>query len=222
MLHTIYFCEKPTIALVNGPALGGGVGIVAACDIAIAADDAIFGLTEVRVGLIPAVISPFVMRAMGTRQARRFFMTGERFDADTARRISLVHLVAIAPQLEATLDGVIKDLLACGPVAQKEAKDLIRAVAFQPIDDRIMEETAARIARLRSSPEGKEGVLSEADDLRALRPLNMYGYSKHLFKPHAWGTMADSETFAHLEHLRQTGRATARTVEGELRYRLAD
>ncbi|MEQ1929621.1 MAG: enoyl-CoA hydratase/isomerase family protein [Parvularculaceae bacterium] len=160
MLHTIYFCEKPTIALVNGPALGGGVGIVAACDIAIAADDAIFGLTEVRVGLIPAVISPFVMRAMGTRQARRFFMTGERFDADTARRISLVHLVAIAPQLEATLDGVIKDLLACGPVAQKEAKDLIRAVAFQPIDDRIMEETAARIARLRSSPEGKEGVLS--------------------------------------------------------------
>ncbi len=160
MLQSIYLCEKPTIALVNGAAMGGGVGIVAACDIAIASEDAVFGLTEVRVGLIPAVISPFVMRAMGTRQARRYFLTGERFDAETARRISLVHMVAMGAQLDATLDGVVRDLLACGPVAQKEAKDLIRCVAFQPIDDRIMEETSARIARVRSSPEGKEGVLS--------------------------------------------------------------
>jgi methylglutaconyl-CoA hydratase len=160
MLQSIYACEKPTVALVNGAAMGGGVGIVAACDIAIAAEDAVFGLTEVRVGLIPAVISPFVMRAMGVRQARRYFMTGERFDAETARRISLVHMVSMGAQLEATLDGVIKDLLASGPVAQKEVKDLIRAVAFQPVDERIMEETAGRIARLRASPEGKEGVLS--------------------------------------------------------------
>lgn len=160
MLHSIYSCEKPTIALVNGAAMGGGVGILAACDIAIAAEDAVFGLTEVRVGLIPAVISPFVMRAMGTRQARRFFMTGERFDAETARRISLVHMVALRAHLEATLDGVIKDLLASGPGAQKEVKELIRAVAFQPVDERTMEDTATRIARVRSSPEGREGVLA--------------------------------------------------------------
>jgi methylglutaconyl-CoA hydratase len=160
MLHSIYSCDKPTVALVNGPAMGGGVGVVAACDIAIAAQEAMFGLTEVRVGLIPAVISPFVMRAMGTRQARRFFLTGERFDAETARRISLVHMVAMGAQMEATLDGVLKDLLVCAPVAQKEAKELIQAVAFQPIDERIMEDTASRIARLRASPEGKEGVLA--------------------------------------------------------------
>lgn len=160
MLHSIYSCEKPTIALVNGPAMGGGVGIVAACDIAIAAESALFGLTEVRYGLIPAVISPFVMRAMGVRQARRYFMTGERFDAETARRISLVHMVAMGAQIEATLDGVIADLLASGPVAQKEVKELIRAVAFQPVDDRVMEDTASRIARVRSSTEGREGVLS--------------------------------------------------------------
>ncbi|NWG72143.1 MAG: enoyl-CoA hydratase/isomerase family protein [Parvularculaceae bacterium] len=160
MLHSIYSCEKPTIALVNGAAMGGGVGILAACDIAIAAEDAVFGLTEVKVGLIPAVISPFVMRAMGTRQARRFFMTGERFDAETARRISLVHMVALGSQLEATLEAVIKDLLASGPGAQKEVKELIRAVAFQPVDERTMEDTATRIARVRSSPEGREGVLA--------------------------------------------------------------
>jgi methylglutaconyl-CoA hydratase len=160
LLNVIYLCEKPTVALVNGPAIAAGVGIAAAADIAIASESAVFALAEVRVGLIPAVISPFVMRAMGTRQARRFFMTGERFDAETARRISLVHMVAAPQQIEATLNAVIENLLASGPIAQKEVKDLIRAVAFQPITGLLMEDAAARLARVRSGPEGREGVLS--------------------------------------------------------------
>lgn len=158
MLHAIYASPKPTIALVNGAAMGGGVGLVAACDIAIAADTAYFALSEVRLGLVPAVISPFVIEAIGPRQARRYFLTGERFDAETARRIGLVHMAAMSAQLEATLDGVLSQLLSCGPAAQHEAKDLIRAVAARPITDSLMEETAGRIARLRASPEGKEGI----------------------------------------------------------------
>lgn len=158
MLHSIYSSPKPTIALVNGAAMGGGVGLVAACDIAIAAESAFFALSEVKLGLIPAVISPFVIEAIGARQARRYFLTGERFDANTARRIELVHMVAMSAQLEATLDGVLSQLLTCGPLAQHEAKDLIRAVAARPITDSLMEETAGRIARLRASPEGKEGI----------------------------------------------------------------
>ncbi|HPE32622.1 MAG TPA: enoyl-CoA hydratase/isomerase family protein, partial [Parvularculaceae bacterium] len=158
MLHSIYSSPKPTIALVNGPAMGGGVGLVAACDIAIASEDAFFALSEVRLGLIPAVISPFVVEAIGARQARRYFLTGERFDAETARRIGLVHMVAMTAQLEATFDGALKSLLACGPNAQHEAKELIRAVAGHAITDAVMEDTAGRIARMRASAEGKEGM----------------------------------------------------------------
>lgn len=167
MLHSIYASPKPTIALVNGPALGGGVGIASACDVVIAADDAIFGLTEVRLGIIPAVISPFVIRAIGERQARRYFLSGERFDAETARRIGLVHMAAHAAQLEATLEGVVESLLASGPKAVGEAKDLIRAVANRPITDEIMDDTAARIARLRASPEGQEGLAAFLEKRKA-------------------------------------------------------
>ncbi len=158
MLTAIYDCPKPVIALVNGLAMGGGVGLVAACDIAIAAEEAFFALSEARLGLIPAVISPYVIRAIGERQARRYFLTAERFDAETARRIGLVHMVALRVQLEATLDGALKNLSACGPMAQKEAKDLIRSVAGAPLDDALIADTAGRIARLRASPEGREGV----------------------------------------------------------------
>lgn len=158
MLHTIYDAPKPVIALVNGATMGGGVGLVAACDIAIASDTAFFALSEARLGLIPAVISPFVIEAIGARQARRYFLTGERFDTETARRLGLIHMAAMAEQLEATLDGALKSLLACGPCAQREAKDLIRSVAGRAITDDIMEETAGRIARLRASDEGKEGM----------------------------------------------------------------
>lgn len=156
MLHSIYTSPKPIIALVNGPAMGGGVGLVAASDIAIGTKDAFFALSEVRLGLIPAVISPFVVEAIGARQARRYFVTGERFDAATARELGLLHIVA--SDIEAELDKLVEHLVACGPVAQNEAKDLIRAVANRRINDRIMTDTAGRIARLRASPEGREGV----------------------------------------------------------------
>jgi methylglutaconyl-CoA hydratase len=158
MLNSIYACEKPVIALVQGACMGGGVGLASACDIVIAAEDAFFALSEVRLGIIPAVISPFVLEAIGARQARRFFLTGERFDAAKAKEIGLAHMVCLRAQLEATLDGVVKNLLTCGPAAQKEAKALIRAVSGRPVDDAVMEETAGIIARVRSTPEGREGV----------------------------------------------------------------
>ncbi|MFN0024465.1 MAG: enoyl-CoA hydratase/isomerase family protein [Parvularculaceae bacterium] len=158
MLNSIYSCDKPVIALVNGACMGGGVGLASACDIVIAAEEAFFALSEVRLGLIPAVISPFVVRAIGVRQARRYFLTGERFDAMTAKAIGLAHMVCMKAQLEGTLAGVIDNLLACGPNAQRDAKMLIRTVAHRPIDDAVMEETAALIARVRASEEGKEGV----------------------------------------------------------------
>ena len=158
MLESIYNAAKPTIALVNGPAMGGGLGLIAACDIAIADEDAFFALSEVKVGLIPAVISPFVIEAIGVRQARRFFLTGERFDAMTARQIGLVHKVVMGAQLEAGLEETLATLLSCAPIAQGKAKDLIRAVAFRPIGQDVREDTAERIAALRASPEGREGI----------------------------------------------------------------
>lgn len=158
MLNAIYVCEKPVVGLVNGLCMGGGVGLASACDIVIAAEEAFFALSEARLGIIPAVISPFVVRAIGVRQARRYFLTGERFDATKAREIGLAHMVAMRAQLEATLDRLVENLLACGPNAQKEAKALIRLVAHRPIDDAVMEETASLIARIRASDEGREGV----------------------------------------------------------------
>ncbi len=158
MLRAIYDCPKPTIARVNGPAIGGAVGIIAAADIAVAGESAFFSLSEVRLGLIPAVISPFVVRAIGPRQSRRYFITGERFDAERARALGLVHMVAMDAQLDATVDGVIDALLSGGPNAQRAAKDLVRRVAYRPIDDHVMEDVAGLIAQTRAGPEGKEGV----------------------------------------------------------------
>jgi len=167
MLNSIYECEKPVVALVQGPCMGGGTGLASACDIVIASDDAFFALSEVRLGIIPAVISPFVLHAIGERQARRFFLTGERFDATKAKEIGLVHMICLRAQMEETLDGVVKNLLACGPAAQGEAKKLIRIVAGRPIDDSVMEETAGIIARVRSTPEGKEGVAAFLEKRKA-------------------------------------------------------
>jgi methylglutaconyl-CoA hydratase len=167
MLNAIYECEKPVVALVQGPCMGGGVGLASACDIVIAADDAFFALSEVRLGIIPAVISPFVIAAIGARQARRYFLTGERFDAAKAKEIGLAHMVCLRAQMEETLDGVIKNLLACGPAAQKEAKALIRIVANRPVDDAVMEETAGLIARVRATPEGREGVAAFLEKRKA-------------------------------------------------------
>jgi len=149
---------KPTIALVQGAAYGGGVGLVACCDIAIASPAASFCLSEVKLGLIPAVISPYVIEAIGVRAARRFMLTAERFDAEQACRLGLVHEVVEVQELDAKLDSIVEFLLAAGPVAQAAAKDLIRAVSNKPIDSELIQDCALRIARLRASSEAREGL----------------------------------------------------------------
>ena len=150
--------RKPTIALVQGPAYGGGVGLVSCCDIAIAASSATFALSEVRLGLIPSVISPYVVTAMGIRASRRYFLTGERFSAEVALRHGLVHEVVPPEELEEAGDRVIAALLDGGPKAQEEAKLLIAEVGGEICDDRLRRRTAERIADIRASTEGKEGV----------------------------------------------------------------
>ncbi|WP_425409631.1 enoyl-CoA hydratase/isomerase family protein [Hyphococcus sp.] len=158
MLSSIYHSAKPTVALVNGPAMGGGLGLIAACDIAIGADTAFFALSEVRVGLIPAVISPYVIQAITVRQARRYFLSGERFDAKHAADMGLLHKAVPAETLNDALDALLNELLACGPGAQTLAKELIRKVAYQPLADAVTEATAGMIAKTRASDEGKEGI----------------------------------------------------------------
>lgn len=149
---------KPTIALVQGAAYGGGVGLIACCDIAIASKQALFCLSEVKLGLIPAVISPYVIEAIGARAARRFMLTAERFSAEQACRLGLVHQVVEAQELDTTLDSMLEFLLAAGPAAQAAAKDLIRAVSNQPIDSDIIQNCAQRIAQIRATSEAREGL----------------------------------------------------------------
>lgn len=158
MLQSVSECPKPTVALVNGPAIGGGVGLVAACDIAIASSAALFALSEVRLGLIPAVISPFVLRAIGARQAQRYFLTAERFGAEEAARIGLVHQVVEVDALAEAGAAVVKNLLACGPRAQAAAKALIVAETGAAIDAYQRARLARSIASLRASEEGQEGI----------------------------------------------------------------
>ena len=158
MLRILSEMTKPTVARVQGAAFGGGVGLVAACDIAIASDQATFSLSEVKLGLIPAAISPYVLAAIGARQAGRYFVTGERFDAARARDIGLVHEVTAADGLDAGVAAITAALLANGPRAMAAAKDLVRAVAHRPLDGAVVADTAARIARVRASDEGREGV----------------------------------------------------------------
>jgi methylglutaconyl-CoA hydratase len=158
MFAAIYEAPKPVIARVNGPAMGGGVGLVAACDIAIGAENAFFALSEARLGIIPAVIAPFVIEAIGARQARRFFLTGERFDAATAKKIGLLHIATPPDALDAALDEVLANLLACGPKTAHEAKSLIRKIAHEPMGEGVLEVAADIVARLRASEEGREGL----------------------------------------------------------------
>lgn len=158
MMRTLNDLPKPTVALVQGAAFGGGVGLVAACDIAIAAERAKFALTEVKLGIIPAVISPYVVAAVGSRWARRLFLTAERFNAVQAREIGLVHECVGEDELEAALERVLEPLLANGPTAMAAAKDLVFAVAHKAADGGIVEETARRIAVQRATDEGREGV----------------------------------------------------------------
>jgi methylglutaconyl-CoA hydratase len=159
MLRTLDECPKPVIAMVNGAAIGGGVGLVAACDIAIAAEGAVFATSEVRLGILPAVIAPFVVRAIGPREARRWFLTAERFGAAEARRIGLIHEVVPADQLEARGIAMVAELLKGGPEALAEAKRLVQLVRTMPQGGSILAEaTVAMIAERRASDEGKEGI----------------------------------------------------------------
>lgn len=159
MLKTIDECPKPIVARVQGAALGGGTGLVAACDIAIASEAAVFGTTEVRLGLAAAVISPFVLRAIGPRHARRFFLTGERITADRALAIGLVHEVAPEAELDRAVERVLDELLAGGPEAQAASKQLIRTVLAMPQGGSLLTEaTVAVIAARRASEEGREGL----------------------------------------------------------------
>jgi methylglutaconyl-CoA hydratase len=156
LMRTLNFLPLPTIAAVQGPAFGGGVGLVAACDIAVAVPAALFALTEVRLGLIPAVISPYVVAAIGERAARRYFLTGERFDAEEARRLGLV--TEVAADLDGAVERYVNKVLAGGPRAIAAAKKLIRRVARTPTNSAIIDDTAARIAAIRAGDEAKEGI----------------------------------------------------------------
>lgn len=158
MLTTLNQLPKPTIARVHGAVFGGGVGLVACCDIAIGSQDALFALSEARLGLIPATISPYVIEAIGVRAARRLFLTAERFTASEAFRLGLLHELALPAELDARIDDVLGLLLKSGPQAQAECKALLRMVAHRPIDAKLIAGTAARIARVRASAEGKEGI----------------------------------------------------------------
>ncbi len=159
MVHAIAACPKPVIARVHGAAFGGGVGLVAACDMAVGGPRASFCLSEVKLGLIPAAISPYVIEAIGTRAARRYFLTAERFDAAEALRLGLLHsLVDDEAALDTTISGLVDALLTGGPHALAAAKRLISGVANQPISADLRADTAARIADIRVSDEGQEGL----------------------------------------------------------------
>ena len=151
-------CGKPTIARVHGAAMGGGLGIAAACDICVASTQAIFATSEVRLGLLPGVISPYVIRAIGERQAYRYFQTAERITAQRAHQIGLVHEVATPEELDQAVQKIIDALMLGGPASQKASTELIRAVANRPLDAAVIEECAKRIATLRAGDEAKEGL----------------------------------------------------------------
>ncbi len=163
LMRTLNELPKPTIARVQGAAFGGGVGLVACCDIAIGVPEAKFGLTEAKLGLLPAVISPYVIHAIGVRQARRYFATAEIFDAAEALRIGLLHQVVTMDALDAAIDRQLDLLLKAGPLAAAGAKQLVRDVAAHADGAKHDADNAALIARLRVSPEGQEGLSAFLD-----------------------------------------------------------
>ena len=163
LMRTLDELPKPTIARVHGAAFGGGVGLVACCDIAIGVPQAKFGLTESRLGLLPAVISPYVIAAIGARQARRWFATAETFDADQAWQMGLLHTVVPMSELDAAVQRQIDLLLRAAPGAASQAKALVRRVVAQHDRDRQADDNSALIARLRVSAEGQEGLSAFLD-----------------------------------------------------------
>lgn len=160
MLHTLHTMQKPTVARVHGAAFAGGMGLVAACDVAVAAHGAEFCLSEVKLGLVPATISPYVIAAMGERAAYRYMLTAERFTAAEAYRIGFVQEIVVDEELDATINAMLGELVSGSPAAHTATKELIRAVAGRRIDDDLIGDTATRIATARASDEGKEGIRS--------------------------------------------------------------
>ncbi len=160
MLRAIYECPKPTVARVQGDVYAGGMGLVAACDMAVSVDTAHYCLSEVKLGLIPATISPYVIRAMGARAAHRYFLTAERFSAAEAHRIGFVHEVVCANDLDTTVQGLTQALCNAGPHAVRACKRLLQDVAEREIHDALVRQTVEGIADIRATPEGKEGVQS--------------------------------------------------------------
>jgi len=163
LMRTLDELPLPTIARVHGAAFGGGVGLVACCDIAISVPEAKFGLTESRLGLLPAVISPYVIAAIGSRNARRYFATAELFDAAEALRIGLLHQVVPMEQLDGAVQRQVDLLLKAGPLASASAKQLVRDVRANADGAKQDADNAALIARLRVSPEGQEGLSAFLD-----------------------------------------------------------
>ncbi len=158
LLKTINTLPKPTIALVQGNAFGGGVGLAACCDIVIAEEGAQFCLSEVRIGLIPSIIAPYVVAAMGSRQARRYFMTAERFDAQKAKEIGFAHEVCPPGGLDVALEKILSALMDGAPGAQRRGKRLLLDIIGRPVDDAMVEHTVVQIAEARASEEGREGL----------------------------------------------------------------
>ena len=158
MLQTLDRMRKPTIARVHGPAFAGGTGLVAACDIAVGTPEAEFALTEAKLGMSPATISPYLVRAIGERAAHRYFLTAERFSAAEAYRLGLLSELCQPDDLDYEINNILGHLVAGGQSALASIKDLIRDVSNRTIDDTLVRETARRIAEIRVSPEGKEGI----------------------------------------------------------------
>jgi methylglutaconyl-CoA hydratase len=156
-LHDLYALPKPTVARINGPAIGGGTGFLAACDIAVASTDARFGLSEVKIGVVPAAISPYVLRRIGESRARQYFLTGERFDALRAEAIGLVNTAVLPAELDARVEAIVASLLSSGPEALAKAKELITRVPGMSFEE-AKRYTAEMIAGLRTSAEGQEGM----------------------------------------------------------------
>jgi methylglutaconyl-CoA hydratase len=158
LFRTISMCTTPTLARVHGAALGGGMGLASACDICIASTKAQFATSEVRLGIIPAAIGPYVVRAIGERHAYRYFQTAERIGGGRAHEIGLAHEVTEPDALDTRIQEIVDALLAGGPLAQAAATELIRAISHRAVDDAVVEDTARRIATLRATPEAREGL----------------------------------------------------------------
>ena len=160
MLRTIFECPKPVIARVHGDAYAGGIGLVAACDVAVAAFNVTFCLSETKLGLIPATIGPYVIRAMHPNAARRYFLTAEKFDAAEAFRVGLVHQITPLEELDGMINEILGALMQTSQSAVAEAKRLVRDLTARPIDDALVADTARRIADIRATEHGREGVQS--------------------------------------------------------------